>query len=212
MAEKAARHARWQFVAWTAWEYVASACFVLAAVVKIASASSLGGVVWGIALLAVFVAGLAWLRRLYRSRPDLVARRAPVEILWLVGAVALFMGSGVFTESSVSDKVISGLIALGLLAMIVGERTRQVPAEHIPYIRTGGAFDFTQPAARARFKRWNEILSLVAIAVLIGLWFITHDSLTLFFIPMILIYLGTFELGIWIAKKQKLGYFALDDK
>lgn len=151
------QHSRWEIAGWT--------ILACAAGLDLATASSAWEVAGGVALVALLIGTLAWSRRIRRTRSLPLAQRMPLELRWLVGAAALFIGAGVVVESQFEEKIFSGLLAIALLTFLISERTSELPSEP----------STAQPAAKRRgITRISDRALYVAVAsigiAIVGLW------------------------------------------
>jgi hypothetical protein len=179
-------------------------------IIDSSSAVELGA---ALALLAVAIGCLVWSNQIHRQRPDLLAARAPVEVLWFLVIGALVLAALAVTDSSLSARVIDGLIAVGLLAAVVAERTRPVPMKQEPLTGGLGPLDFSDPVRRNRFI-WIQRAGVLVIwlGFLVGGVIFGNAAAQEFVVLVPIIWLCVFELPLRVAKKRKLGYYALDEK
>lgn len=136
--------------------------------------------------------------------------RMPSELLWFLALMAAVLLITALAEPTVIDKVTVGLMAVGLVLLIIAERTRPVPEGDFELKGTGGYFDPTTPIG-LKERGW-AIRSAWPAAVIAGstTGLLTGKSVGFLLAGIALFgWLFVFEPFVWLAKRRKLGYFAL---
>jgi hypothetical protein len=193
------------------WELVLWASFLAAAVVNLLTSSGSVGIV-AASLWVVLVLGLlGWSIRIHRSRQALLSQRTPPGLLWLVGAIAVYFGIAAITADRWADSAQYLLITVGVVAGLVNEKTRDVPEVPLRPQGTGGRFDQTTAAGRARLDRLVRITAALLAVALIVVTAISGTGWGFFGLACLGGGVIGWEATRWYAIRNKVGYHAFDD-